>query len=241
GVDTDGDGIGDTPYNISGGNNQDLYPLMYPWGENRPIADFTYSKLQRKFDGSSSYDRDGIIVNWTWDFGDGTTGYGMIVIHTYYEAGTYNVKLTVTDDDGFENSITKSIEGEGNKPPNAPIISGPSTGKAGKPISYVFVTGDPDGDDVYYNILWGDGTFKDWFGPFESDQMVSVNHTWSEPGVYTIKARAKDAWGTVGEWSALNVIMPKNKNSHSQSQSRSQSQSQSVTIKRLVVVVPRVR
>jgi len=33
GEDNNHDGIGDTPYNISGGSNQDLYPLMYPWGE----------------------------------------------------------------------------------------------------------------------------------------------------------------------------------------------------------------
>jgi len=31
GTDGDGDGIGDTPYNISGGDNQDLYPLMHPF------------------------------------------------------------------------------------------------------------------------------------------------------------------------------------------------------------------
>jgi nitrous oxidase accessory protein NosD len=31
GNDTDGDGIGDTPYDISGGANQDIYPLMQPY------------------------------------------------------------------------------------------------------------------------------------------------------------------------------------------------------------------
>ena len=44
GTDEDGDGIGDTPYNISGGENQDLYPLMKPYGENEPpVANFTFS------------------------------------------------------------------------------------------------------------------------------------------------------------------------------------------------------
>jgi parallel beta-helix repeat protein len=36
GSDIDNDGIGDTPYDISGGNNQDAYPLMVPWNENQP-------------------------------------------------------------------------------------------------------------------------------------------------------------------------------------------------------------
>ena len=38
GVDNDGDGIGDTPYNISGGNNQDQYPLIFPYGEKLIIS-----------------------------------------------------------------------------------------------------------------------------------------------------------------------------------------------------------
>jgi len=44
GTDADEDGIGDVPYNISEGDNQDLYPLMEPYVENKPpIAKFTYS------------------------------------------------------------------------------------------------------------------------------------------------------------------------------------------------------
>jgi len=54
------------------------------------------------FDGSASYDPDGgNIVAWAWDFGDGSTGNGMVVTHTYagYREEPYHVKLTVTDDD----------------------------------------------------------------------------------------------------------------------------------------------
>jgi parallel beta-helix repeat protein len=43
GTDSDGDGIGDIPYNISGGDNQDLYPFMYPWEENPPITNCTFN------------------------------------------------------------------------------------------------------------------------------------------------------------------------------------------------------
>jgi len=41
GEDNNSDGIGDTPYNISGGDNQDLYPLMEPWIEEEQIEDTT--------------------------------------------------------------------------------------------------------------------------------------------------------------------------------------------------------
>ncbi|MDH4123348.1 MAG: PKD domain-containing protein, partial [Thermoplasmata archaeon] len=49
-------------------------------------------------DGSGSYDLDGTIVNYTWDFGDGKIGYGETVEHKYFEIGRYLVNLTVKDD-----------------------------------------------------------------------------------------------------------------------------------------------
>jgi hypothetical protein len=49
------------------------------------------------FDGSGSSDPDGPVGAHTWDFGDGTTGSGAKVDHTYAQPGTYTAKLTVTD------------------------------------------------------------------------------------------------------------------------------------------------
>lgn len=52
-------------------------------------------------DGSASFDPDGTIVTWLWDFGDGNTGSGATVSHAYALAGTYTVTLSVTDNDGL--------------------------------------------------------------------------------------------------------------------------------------------
>ncbi len=49
-------------------------------------------------DGGGSYDDDGQIVSYLWDFGDGTLADGPAAEHIYYEAGEYTIKLTVTDD-----------------------------------------------------------------------------------------------------------------------------------------------
>lgn len=57
------------------------------------------------FDGSGSIDEDpGTIVAYDWDFGDGNVGSGEMPTHTYFDAGNYNVTLTVTDDDDNVNS-----------------------------------------------------------------------------------------------------------------------------------------
>jgi uncharacterized repeat protein (TIGR01451 family) len=53
------------------------------------------------FDGSGSYDPDGVIVSYQWDFGDGKTGSGVNPAHTYDTSGVYTVTLLVTDDDGL--------------------------------------------------------------------------------------------------------------------------------------------
>ena len=52
------------------------------------------------FDALGSYDPDGYIVSYEWDFGDGTTAQEIMAEHTYSAPGTYTVTLTVTDDDG---------------------------------------------------------------------------------------------------------------------------------------------
>jgi len=86
--------------------------------ENQPpVASFTYSPQHPKvnenitFNASPSYDPDGFITNYEWDFGDGniTNTTEKTINHSYSETGSYEVTLTVTDDDGATNSISKPI------------------------------------------------------------------------------------------------------------------------------------
>ena len=57
---------------------------------------------------STSSDGDGEIANTTWDFGDGTIGYGESIEHTYLDSGIYSITLTVVDDSGASNSTTQN-------------------------------------------------------------------------------------------------------------------------------------
>lgn len=80
-----------------------------------PVADFSYSPLLPEigemvtFNGSISYDPDGEIMNYTWDFGDDENATGAITTHSYEEAGLYSVKLTVNDTTGLINSKTVDL------------------------------------------------------------------------------------------------------------------------------------
>jgi hypothetical protein len=59
-----------------------------------------------QFSAAESYDPDGEIVNYSWDFGIGETVEGIDVTHVFHEAGDHTVTLTVTDDQGATTSIT---------------------------------------------------------------------------------------------------------------------------------------
>ena len=61
------------------------------------------------FNGSGSYDLDGIITAYEWEFGDGNTGTDMTMTHAYGAAGTYTANLTVTDNDGSTDTDTVMV------------------------------------------------------------------------------------------------------------------------------------
>ncbi len=111
-----------------------------------------------------------------------------------------------------------------NFPPEPPTINGPKTGQPGRYYGYTFLTIDPNGDDVQYEIDWGDGEVYGWSYVCESDELFSKSHKWNYQGNFTIKARAKDIYEAVGEWSTYEVTMPRNKVTNKQSSSNPKSQ-----------------
>jgi len=114
-----GDGVGDTLIPHLG---VDWYPLMYPWTPVPlvyPVAIFTWSPLEpiynqpATFNASKSYDVNGTIVSYAWNFGDSTppvTEPGPITYHTFTAPGNYTVTLTVTDNDELTNSTSHIVK-----------------------------------------------------------------------------------------------------------------------------------
>ena len=79
-----------------------------------PTADFTYEPsnpitYETVYFNSTSLSHVGVIINWSWDFGDGNISYGEYVTHQYANNGSYQVNHTVRDDDGFNDSIIKTV------------------------------------------------------------------------------------------------------------------------------------
>jgi hypothetical protein len=98
-----------------------------------------------------------------------------------------------------------------NIPPGAPTIDGPPTGKVGQSYDFIFSAVDPEGQDVFYYVEWGDGYVKDWDGPHVSGGDVIIAHTYYVQGNFTIRVKAKDVLGAESEWTEFPITMPKDK------------------------------
>ncbi|MCU1359803.1 MAG: domain containing protein, partial [Ilumatobacteraceae bacterium] len=82
-----------------------------PPPNQNPTAAFTSpcNGLTCSFSATSSTDADGTVVSAAWDFGDTTSGTGLTTSHTFGDAGTFPVTVTVTDDDGGTAFITRDV------------------------------------------------------------------------------------------------------------------------------------
>jgi fimbrial isopeptide formation D2 family protein len=96
----------------------------------------------------------------------------------------------------YDEVSIKTIE---NHKPCPPIIGDNAEGQIGEEITFWVRGGDPDEDNVYYYIDWGDGTFSEWLGPYASGE-IQVTHKWTSAGEYKVKAKAKDTWDEEGPW-----------------------------------------
>ena len=165
------------------------------------------------FNGSTSLDHEGIIESYVWTLGDGTTKTGATVTHAYAQQGIYLVTLTVTDNaSNTDNQTTWAYIDTENHPPKTPTVRGRQSGTNGTAYRYTFSATDPDGDDVYFYLNWGDtywdGGAVGWIGPYKSGQKITLEKTWAEKGNYTVRVKAKDRCDAKSDWSTLTVTMP---------------------------------
>ncbi len=152
------------------------------------------------FNGANSYDPDGDIVSYSWDFGDETPlGTGSTPSHTYPSEGTYTVTLTVTDNDGLTSppDTTTATISTPTKPPPSPPPYIPPTNKlpvaeAG-PNQTVYVDELTQFSGVGSYDLDGTILFYDWdFGDGTTASGMNVSHAYSESGIYTANLTVMD-------------------------------------------------
>jgi len=172
---------------------------------------------------SSSVDEDGNDIYYLFDWGDGSdsgwlgpfsSGQSASGSHIWSDAGQYSLKVKAKDSLGEQSgwSDLSSVMINENAAPNRPTVSGPAQGKFGVEYTYNLSAIDPDGDDVYFVIDWGDGSEVE-SAVVSSGQVVQISHSWSEESDFTIQAKAVDIWDAESDWASLVVSMPYSSNS----------------------------
>jgi gliding motility-associated-like protein len=119
-------------------------------------------------------------LSFVWGFGDGSTSTDINPTHLYLAAGTYNVTLTATSDNGCSRTITKPVIV--NPTPIANFTASATTICFGDTIT--FTNGSTTGTNVVYNWDFGDGNFSNF--------VTDTQYVYSAAGNYTVTLEAID-------------------------------------------------
>jgi heat shock protein HslJ/chitodextrinase len=157
---------------------------------NGPTHAFTNDTLT--FDGSGSMAGDSPIATYAWDMGDGTTLKGATVEHAYNAPNSYEVRLTVTDEDGKSNSASQMILVQPTVeavPPTA-VIEGPASAFVGDRVSFS-ASSSTEGSAAISGYQWqsSDGNNT---GPGADSGFTTV---YVQPGTYYPAVTVTDADG----------------------------------------------
>ena len=165
-----------------------------------PVAAFTQTTagLKVNVDGSSLTDSDGQVVAYSWKFGDGSTSVsGAQQSHTYPAAGTYDVELTVTDDENATNVIVQQVTVE---PANELPVASFQTSAVNLNLSVDgSASTDPDGTVSKFEWTFGDGG---------TALGAVASHSYNAGGTYTVSLKVTDNKGATSVTDAEVTVAP---------------------------------
>ncbi|MBE7190381.1 PKD domain-containing protein, partial [Jatrophihabitans endophyticus] len=148
-----------------------------------PVAAFTSActRLKCTFDASTSTDSDGKVESYFWDLGDETTSTKKKLTHMYAIGGTHMVSLTVSDNSGATDTVTRAVTT--NAPPLARFTASCSTSTCSFDAS---ASSDPGGSIASYAWTFGDGA---------RGSGVRPSHTYGTSGSHTVTLTVTDDGG----------------------------------------------
>jgi len=154
------------------------------------------------FDASESYDPDGTIVGYIWDFGDGntTTTTSPIITHQYGSPETYTVTLSVKDSEGLVNATRETLLVRAY--PHAAFTYTPSTPKVEETATFNASTSEPNGGTIicYY---WN---FDDGSTANATDSIIT--HTYIAAGGYNVTLTVADSEGLTDMTARTVMVKP---------------------------------
>lgn len=129
-----------------------------------------------------SFDPDGTIISWLWTFAAGKTSAAQHPIYTYTAAGTYTVKLVVTDNDGLTSTLQKSVRVAGALAANFDMT--PTLALLNQPVQFTDRSNSLNGTLNNWAWSFGDGT---------TSTLQNPSHSYSRLGTFPVKLTTKDS------------------------------------------------
>ncbi|MDD5764598.1 MAG: PKD domain-containing protein, partial [Candidatus Bipolaricaulis anaerobius] len=133
------------------------------------------------------------IVEYLWSFGDGTTGSGLTVSHTYTDRGTYTAFLTVTAQNGDTAQAEVAIVVHSKKPV-AKFTFSPATDLKVDEMALFDASASHDPDGTVAEYLWDFGD-----GSWTSTSLPTTHHIYGEEGEYIVTLVVKDNEGDTSD------------------------------------------
>jgi PKD repeat protein len=168
-------------------DNVSAKPTAAPPANVPPVARFTSTTagLTASFNATTSSDSDGTIANYNWNYGDSsTTGSGANPSHPYTTAGTYQVTLTVTDNNGATDTVTHPVTVTA-PPQNVPPVARFTSTTADLTASFNATTSsDSDGTIANYSWNYGDSS--------TTGTGASPSHPYALAGTYQVTLTVTD-------------------------------------------------
>ena len=153
---------------------------------------------------AASVDPNGSIVDYAWTFGDGATGAGVGVTHTYAQDGDYAVSLVVTDNDGLVDTVTTTAHVANVAPAIAPIPD--VTVIPGEPYAFSGSFTDPGADPWSATVDYGDGAGTEAL-PLDG-HTFALSHTYCAAGAHTVGVTVTDDHVTSSGSGVVTVLTP---------------------------------
>src|SRR5438093_2399324 len=199
----------ETNWNLAGltSNDANAKPMTEFFKSSTPpvllSTSFTYSpsspQVSQQVSFTASASGGTGPYSFSWAFGDGATGTGAAVYHTYSTTGSYSVLLTAKDSSPSQQTATSQQTITVTSPPPPPSLTASfteslSNSVVGQTVSF---TGSASGGTAPYNYAWN-------FGDSSTGSGSSASHVYQTAGVYTVVLTVTDAAGHAA--SATNTV-----------------------------------